>query len=187
MKKKAATCSEEEKKELLKMSEISISLDTYDDIFSDFDPRPYSERALSDDFIYEAKKASREKKTGKIELSFLIPKDKQNIEEEKVIIERLRYHFTKHHKILEKEINSIRIKSIASILVGFAMMLTATYISTTMDKDLLLNMAFVILEPTGWFITWFSLDNIFYTEKRKKEDRGFYQKMANAEITFTPY
>ena len=36
-----------EKQDLLSKGEISILLDTYDDIFSDFDPRPYSQRALS--------------------------------------------------------------------------------------------------------------------------------------------
>ena len=49
---------------LLKKSEISLSLDNYDDIFSDFDPRPFSQRALSDDFLIEAKKASRDKVSG---------------------------------------------------------------------------------------------------------------------------
>jgi len=35
------------KKKLLQLSEISLIIDTYDDIFSDFDPRPYSQRALA--------------------------------------------------------------------------------------------------------------------------------------------
>ncbi|MBI2151367.1 hypothetical protein HYU21_01420, partial [Candidatus Woesearchaeota archaeon] len=30
---------------------ISLVLDSYDDIFSDFDPRDYSEKALSEDFL----------------------------------------------------------------------------------------------------------------------------------------
>jgi hypothetical protein len=37
---------------------FSIWLDEYDDIISDFDPWLYSERALSDGFINEAKKSS---------------------------------------------------------------------------------------------------------------------------------
>ncbi len=73
------------KETLLKASEISIILDTYDDIFSDFDPRPYSERALSDDFLIEANKASRDKASGQIELIFLIPQKMRNIESENLI------------------------------------------------------------------------------------------------------
>ena len=39
------------KQALLELAEISILLDSYDDIFSDFDPSPYSERTLSDDYF----------------------------------------------------------------------------------------------------------------------------------------
>ena len=35
-----------EKQKLLEISEISLLLDSYDDIFSDFDQRPYAQRAL---------------------------------------------------------------------------------------------------------------------------------------------
>jgi hypothetical protein len=48
-------------------NEIKLMLDTYDDIFSDFDPRPFSQRTLSEDFLEEARKASREKEMGNIE------------------------------------------------------------------------------------------------------------------------
>ena len=47
-------------KELLEKTQISLWLDDYADIFSDFDPRPFSQRALSDDFLNEAKKVVRE-------------------------------------------------------------------------------------------------------------------------------
>jgi hypothetical protein len=31
------------------LKEISIAIDTWDDIYSDFDPRPYNERDLSEE------------------------------------------------------------------------------------------------------------------------------------------
>ena len=42
---------EEKVRNLLKKGEISLLLDSYTGIFSDFDPRPYAERTLSDDFL----------------------------------------------------------------------------------------------------------------------------------------
>src|SRR4051812_46940136 len=83
----------DENKELLRKAELSIWLDTYDDIFSDFDPRPYSERALSDDFINEARKMVREKPTGTIELKLLMPSELRNNETENIIINSLHSHF----------------------------------------------------------------------------------------------
>ena len=41
---------------VLKLSEVSILIDSYDNIFSDFDPSEYSERTLSDGFIIQTKK-----------------------------------------------------------------------------------------------------------------------------------
>ena len=35
----------------LREGNISLVLDSYDDLFSDFDPRDYSQKALSDDFL----------------------------------------------------------------------------------------------------------------------------------------
>lgn len=48
-------------KRLIPSQNISIWLDTYDDIFSDFDYRQFSEKALSDDFLTELQKMYREK------------------------------------------------------------------------------------------------------------------------------
>ena len=51
-----------EKKVLLSKSELSIWLDSYDDIYSDFDSRQYLKRRVSEDFLYELKNAFRYKK-----------------------------------------------------------------------------------------------------------------------------
>ena len=74
-------------KSIMDNAEISLILDTYDDIFSDFDPRPYNERALSEDFLIEARKAARDKNTG-IELHFLIPTPMQDKASEELIRQR---------------------------------------------------------------------------------------------------
>ena len=66
------------KQNFLKLSQITLTLDKYGDIFSDFDPRSYIERALSIDFLSEIRRASREKPNGVIELKMLIPKKVRN-------------------------------------------------------------------------------------------------------------
>ena len=56
---------------------IDLVIDSYEDIFSDFDARDHSVKALSDDFLNECRKAANDK-IGKIHLKFLISKDKRN-------------------------------------------------------------------------------------------------------------
>ena len=57
----------------LTMGERVVRLDTYDDIFSDFDPRPHARRELSEDLIKELSRRYRENPKGDLELRFYIP------------------------------------------------------------------------------------------------------------------
>ena len=177
----------DEKQKILQMSEISILLDTYDDIFSDFDPRPYSQRALSDDFLLEAKKASKEKTSGNIELKLLIPKNKKDAEQENIIRKRLHAHFKKHFNLLQEEAKKTRLKGLFLVLIGVFLMMAATYIYSFKSTKFVFNLLFVLLEPAGWFITWYGLDQIFYTSNLKKQDLDFYSKMSKCQITFLTY
>jgi hypothetical protein len=176
----------EDKRRLLQMSEIGIWLDGYDDIFSDFDPRPYSERALSDDFLSEAKKAAREKTFGTIGMKFLIPTGQRNVKLEEVIKKRLHEHFRKHHHILEGEIRRLRRDGLIQVAIGMAMMMLATRLRYDEGESFLLQLLFVMLEPGGWFITWFGFDQLFGATSLKKPDLDFYSKMSHCEIHFIP-
>jgi hypothetical protein len=177
----------EEIHKLLKMSEISLWLDTYDDIFSDFDPRPYSERTVSDDFLYEVKKASRDKPSGQISINFLIPVSQRNLEQESIIRKRLREHFRKHYSTVKKEMANTRKTGVLSILCGIVMMLAATYINMAGLEKTITTFLSVLLEPAGWFSMWFGFDHIFYVVGSKKSDLVFYEKMSKCQVEFTPY
>ena len=176
------------RKILLEKSEISLLLDTYDDIFSDFDPRPYSERALSDDFLLEAKKASRDKESGKVELEFLIPKHLKNANQEYLIKKRLRSHFKKHHTRLTQEKKVVIKGGITFTITGIFLMLVATYILfSTLQKTFITSFVIVLLEPGGWFLFWTGLDKIVLESKKFKPDIEFYEKMSRAKINFISY
>ena len=80
--------------------EISLRLEHYDDIFSDFDMRPYSKRALSVDFVDEIRRASLDKDHSGIELSISVPENTRSESEESTIKERLAGHFEKHYGLI---------------------------------------------------------------------------------------
>lgn len=178
---------EDEKKKIIDMSEISISLDTYDDIFSDFDPRPYSQRSLSGDFLTEAKNAAKEKTTGKVELRFMIPSAVSDPKQEVIIIKRLRDHFRKHYREVKKDYNDMLRKGFTLIFVGFFLIISAGLISIHEPKTFLLSILFLIFEPAGWFTTWSGLDRIFFLPETKKHNMKFYKKMSEADISFMTY
>ncbi|MFA6888961.1 MAG: hypothetical protein WC254_05705 [Candidatus Woesearchaeota archaeon] len=172
---------------LLKLSEISIWLDTFDDIFSDFDPRPYSVRSLSDDFLIEMRKAIKEKEIDSFELRLLIPKDKRSTENEKIVRKRLHDYFKKQYHLYNQDFKTLKMYGILYSLLGFILMFVSSYISTIDSSFWLFNFIFVILEPTGWFMTWYGLEQLFYKVPQKKEELSFFGKMARCTIEFISY
>lgn len=178
--------TKEGKEELLAQGEISLILDTYDDIFSDFDPRPFHQRSLSDDFLAAAKKAALDKE-GALELHFLIPRSQRNSERETVIRQRLRAHFRRHHEMLQREIQQTKKKGIGMALFGMAMLLVASYLLSLSSSAFWVYVLIVILEPAGWFTAWTGMDEIYYTTRQKKPELEFYEKMMHATITFSVY
>ena len=185
---------EDEKQKLLKISEIAVHLDAYDDIFSDFDPRPYSVRALSDDFLAEMQKACKVKPSGNLEIKFIIPKKMENGEHESLIKRRLKEFFKKHHELKHKEIKKAQRKAVKFIVAGAIISMVGTYIalldSATQSSKIwnfLIKLLLVLLEPAGWFFIWDGLSRFVSIREDSKDELDFYEKMLNSEYHFTTH
>lgn len=170
---------------------ISLILDSYDDIFSDFDPRPYSEKALSDDFLIECKKAARDKED-RLELRFLIPKNKRDYKDEIKIKKRLREHFQRHHREVEREINKVRWNGVMWFMIGAIILVISTllleYQAPVQEPyKFLFTLLIIISQPAGWFTLWEGLTRIFITPDKNITDYDFYKKMSKSEIVFLDY
>ena len=75
------------------LKEIAVVIDSWDDIFSDFDPRPLNERTVSGDFIEELKKRYRETRLGDFVIKICAPVNLKNTESERMVTQRLKKHF----------------------------------------------------------------------------------------------
>lgn len=171
----------------LQESNIGLVLSSYNDIFSGFDPRGFSERALSDDFLAECKRAAADKEK-KIELRFLVPKEKRSADTESKIKKRLKDHFKRHLGLIDGERKKIFNQGMFFVGFGVLFMLVAAYVlfyynNHNFFKELLV----VLLEPGGWFLFWQGLDLIIFKSKEVSPDLKFYRKMANCEIFFLNY
>ncbi len=174
-------------KDVMDKAEVSLILDTYDDIFSDFDPRPYNERALSEDFLSEAKKAMRDKDAG-IQLSFLIPKAMRDAAKEELIKMRLRSHFRRHYKLIKDGAARRRRQAIALILIGAAIGLIDALLLSTNNIGVLFGDAVeIVLTPASWYTIWTGFDHLLIKPADEAADGEFYRKMVDVKITFVPY
>jgi hypothetical protein len=165
---------------------VSLWLDTYDDIFSDFDPRPFGQRSLSDDFLAEARRAVRDRHDEVPELRLLVPVSVRNLDDETTIRKRLRDHFRRHADRLGRERRRAIWASLGVAVAGFAVMTTSALLRRQPDT-VARTVLHVLLEPAGWFAVWFGLDQLFYGIREIAREHGFYRKMARADVVFTAY
>ena len=177
----------EDPKIILREKNISLILDSYDDMFSDFDPRPYSARGLSDDFLIECRRAVRGKKTESpiLELRLLVPKNKRRITKEPMIKKRLKDYFQNQAKEKQKEMTQTRREGIKWLFIGFSLALISSLLIT--QKDFLFSLPLILTEPGGWFSLWTGLDKFFIEPRGKKLELEFNNNMAKMIIKFYNY
>jgi hypothetical protein len=167
------------------LSEILLVISGYNDIFSYFDPRPYSEKALSIDFLSEVKRASIDKDAEGISIRFLMPDRKRSRSEEEVIQKRLRAHFNRHFDSLKSEYDLFVRKGLLFIIFGIIIMFLATFIIFQYhETEIFTTFLVVLLEPGGWFLFWEGLNMVLFEPKKLRPDLNFYHKMSRCKISF---
>ncbi len=162
---------------------ITIWLDGYDDIFSDFDSREYSRRALSDDFLSEVRKMCREEDGDIRDFHLLLPEPVRNKENEAIIVRRLQNYFRKNHARVKQAIASDRNKALLFVFLGLVFLLLAGFISFLKPTHLALHFLIVACEPAGWFLTWMGFD-LLIAIPRKRPELTFYSKLTQSGIRF---
>lgn len=170
--------------------EISLKLEHYDDIFSDFDMRTYSSRALSVDFLDEIKRASKDKSKDGVELILHVPMALRDEFQEKTIVERITAHFAKHFGLLQKEKHSVMRLGISMVVLGIICMILATMVVfRDPTHDAILSFLVVFLEPAAWFLLWEGMDQIIFHSKNINPELEFYRKMSNSHshVSFKAY
>ncbi|MBI2631327.1 hypothetical protein HYW73_03925 [Candidatus Nomurabacteria bacterium] len=170
---------------------LSLKLEKYTDIFSSFDIRPYTKRALSIDFLDEIKRAISDKKDEEgIEIILNMPERERNESHETTIKERLAAHFKRHHALVLQEKYRILKLGISMVVLGIMSMIAATFIIFEDPADnLMLSFLIVFLEPAAWFLLWEGMDLIIFNSKKLNPDLSFYKKMSysHTHVHFKSY
>ncbi|MFA5412268.1 MAG: hypothetical protein WC350_02905 [Candidatus Micrarchaeia archaeon] len=174
----------EEKKPSSILSLIHMGLDSYDDIFSDFDPSPYSERLLSEDFILEARRRYAEKKGGGLELRFSLPEKLRSAKTEALVKRRLRDHF--HAKVRDEEADIARSRKRGAIYfaAGFAVLLFVAAAPQIGPLSGIAHFIDILLVPVGWFGMFDGVELMVEAPRRFEKEINFNKRLAGATYTF---
>ncbi len=173
------------KQRLEDINAISIAIDTYDDIFSDFDPRDLTQRDLSEDFIIEITRRHRQDIKGKYDVVLVAPKSIEDPVAEKKIISRLNRYFNQKHARYVKAIHEIRIRGLIYIASGMALLIALTLLTYYRKLDTLTReIAGIMFMPLGWFGIWEGFSKIVDIPFKLESDTQVYRKLARAAYKF---
>ncbi len=170
--------------------EIYVRLGKYDDIFSSFDMRPYSKRALSIDFLDDIKRAVSDMSDEGLELILHAPEKERNEAHEIVIKERLAAHFKRHYHLLLGDKRRVMKVGIEMFFLGVLCMIAATIV-VFKDPAHSVGLSFLVvfLEPAAWFLLWEGMDQVVFTSQKNSSELNFYRKMSNplGKVYFKSY
>ncbi|MBU1853943.1 MAG: hypothetical protein KJ957_07865 [Candidatus Omnitrophica bacterium] len=167
------------------IKEISIAIDTWDDIFSDFDPRPLNDRTLSEDFISELKKRHRETRKGHFVVTVYVPLSMKDEKSEKIVVQRLKRHFKYTSMQNQKEINLNRLRGIFFVIGGICFLSFLTLVTFfELFSELTVEMLGIILMPLGWFGIWEGFSKIVDTSHAYVQEEMLFNKLSKATYGF---
>ena len=168
---------------------VMIALDNYEDIFSDFDTRPFSERGLSDDFLKELARRTLETPRRELEVLMVLPKTLRKEKDEATIKSRLRKHFSIEVKRIEEKRDSKRRHGYTYFAMGGVLLLLEAYLieeAVNIHKLLFaFSQAFIL--PAGWFLAYTGLEKMLQPYGEDAVDYEFYKKLQGAAYRFTSY
>jgi hypothetical protein len=173
------------KQRLADINTISIALDNYDDIFSDFDPRAISERDLSEDLIVELQRRHRENPRGKYEVVFHAPVSVVDKGVEKKVIQRIKRNFSLKFLQQIKLVNRLRLRGSIFLLSGTTSLAILTLITYSQRLDpLLVDLLGIVLMPLGWFGIWEGFSKIIDAPLPLQREAEVFKKFSKASYKF---
>jgi hypothetical protein len=158
-----------------------IALDSYDDIFDDFDPQAYIERNISADFLdalgNRIRKVNTKERTG---ITLTLPYYKRVMKDERIIKERLSEYFWNMARYWTDKESEIRNYSIGMMLAGLIIFSIGQFIihnyAQFFDE-------FIVIP--AWFLTFSGLDKYLVEKPKMTSKRRFYEALSGAKVSFT--
>lgn len=156
-----------------------IALDSYDDIFSDFDPSPYETRLLSEDFLTELNRRSAENRKANFVITFTIPRILRSEKTEVLIKKRIKEHFRKNLRDLERIKREKTYQGVIRVFVGI-LISVSLFLIPQLDAVPIITILSVLI----WYALWSGFEYLFESPRRLRRKIIPVEKFIKAEYEF---
>lgn len=164
------------------LSFVDFWLDDYGEIFSDFDPSPYSKRAISEDFIAEMMRRFPEFREHFV-IRMSVPKELRSPKDEATIRKRLKEYFSRMRGKTEKKITMERRRGAIYFAGGFVVLALLLFLEGT-EAPISVKLLSLVLAPLGWFGVWEGTRHLIEGPEEYTRKRKLYGALSEAKYEF---
>ncbi len=173
------------KEQIKDLNEISLAIDSWDDVFSDFDPSPLERRVLSEDFLLELRKHYRETPRGNYVITIYAPTVLKDDVSERLVVKRLKQYFKFRHLTAQKEVNVCVEKGLFFVVCGIGFLSSLTLITYyQLVSKLTIDLLSIIFMPLGWFGIWEGFSRVIEPAPFLKHDLELFSRLSKAVLKF---
>jgi len=180
-KKRRKTQEAEKPSEVI--SSADFWLDSYQEIFSDFDPAPYERRIVSQDFIDAVMRRFPEGSEEAIRLRISLPKAVRSVGTEHIIVNRLKKYFRKMAGRYEKRMRGEQKQGAAYFIAGCFLLLAFVWLGLNLES-ITSEILGILFLPLGWFGVWEGTSRILNAPEQYKKKLDLYSKLSEAKYEF---
>jgi len=165
------------------ISSADFWLDSYQEIFSDFDPAPYERRIVSQDFIDAVMRRFPEGSDEPIHLRISLPKSVRSVDTEHIIVNRLKKYFRKMAARYEKRMGGEQKQGAAYFIAGCILLLAFVWLGLNLET-ITSEILGILFLPLGWFGVWEGTSRILNAPEQYKKKLGLYYELSQAKYEF---
>jgi hypothetical protein len=158
---------------------VDIALDSYDDIFSDFDPSPYTTRTLSVDFLNELYRRYSQSPKGNFVVNLTVPSALRSEKTEHLIRKRIKDHFREREKTMDARMRDKVRSGLARVSIGVIISAVVLLVPTLDIQPVL-----VLLSVLIWYFLWSGFDLLFEVPVKLRMKKARADKYLNADYNF---
>ncbi|WOD40935.1 hypothetical protein [Nodosilinea sp. E11] len=164
---------------------IEAALDSYTDIFSEWDPAPFKRRELDPDLqLYLENSADEIPQKYSIEVCFTLPPGSRDEVMEQEVRAGLRNSVDFKLYLLKREIRLINTRTARYVIAGLGTLLVAR-LAEPLDINVLTSVLTEGLFIGGWVFLWEAVSLFFFSNRDLYNRYRTHKRLRDAEVIFS--
>lgn len=164
---------------------VEIALDSYEEIFNEWDPAPYKRRDVHPALVSFLEECSSEiSLRHPLAIIFYLPKHEVDPEKQERCVNGLRNYFAFNIHVLGKQLMWSRKQALRNVAIGAVFLFSAISFEKYFDKTLFWSLFSQGLFIGGWVFVWEALSTVAFKDNSIRDKIKEWERFLDAPIVF---